>query len=215
MSGYIFDLDGTLFDSMNIWDGIGPGWLRARGIPVPDDYGAAIFNMSFAQSAAYTVERFALPERPGSLLQAWNDMAARAYSQTVPMKPHAREYLQALYESGAKLAVATSLPAALYLPALERLGIRDLFSVICGAEQVPLPKSEPDAFLFCASQLGLHPRECTVFEDLLVAIQSAKSVGMRTVAVYDAASSRDWPQLQQTADVAILTFEDAPPPSST
>ena len=212
MKGYIFDLDGTLLDSMSVWDNIGIDFLKARGITPPPDYMDAIFPMSFEQSAAYTIARFGLPDSPGSLMRAWNEMAAHAYGNTVQMKPGAKEYLFALRGRGVRLAVATSLSGALYRPALRRHGIDQLFDVICGAEEVPCSKSRPDIFLLCARQLGLRPSECVVFEDLLGAVESAKSIGMRVIGVYDQSSEKDWARIKQRADSVIYSFRDAPVP---
>jgi len=210
MKGYIFDLDGTLLDSMSLWDTIGADYLESQGIAAPSDYLEKITPMSFPESAAYTIERFGLPLCPESLMREWNDMAAYAYESTIEMKPHAKEYLLALHERGVKLAVATVLPARLYKPALISHGIYDLFDTICGAEEVSCSKERPDVFLLCARQLGLKPWECVVFEDILQAVKSAKSVGMTVIGVYDKSSDSDWEQIKQLADSAILNFKAAP-----
>ena len=109
MKAFIFDLDGTLFDSMGVWHQIDIDFLQKRGINPPADYAQACSSMSFHEVAAYTIKRFDLPDSIESLKQEWNDMAAYAYGHTVQMKPYAKEYLIMLRECGVKLAVATSL----------------------------------------------------------------------------------------------------------
>jgi len=209
MKAYIFDLDGTLLDSMGVWLDIDIEFLKKRGLAVPDNYFDKISAMGFSQIAAYTIERFGLTDTVDGLLQEWNDMAAYAYGHTVPMKPHAKEYLLAIKERGAKLAIATSTIPELCEIALRNHGIYDWFSAICNSNEVGCGKSRPDVFLLSAQKLGVDPRDCIVFEDILDAVKSAKSVGMTVCGVYDRASESNWDAIKDMADYAILDFRDA------
>ena len=210
MKAYIFDLDGTLLDSMGVWLNIDIEFLEKRGLAVPDDYFDKISSMGFSQIAAYTIERFHLPDTVDGLLREWSDMAAHAYGHTVQMKPHAKEYLFALRERGARLAIATSAIPELCDLALRAHGICDWFSVVCNSNEVGCGKSRPDVFLLAARKLGADPCECVVFEDILDAVKSAKSVGMTVCGVYDKASASDWDAIRGMADYAIADFRDAP-----
>ena len=190
----IFDLDGTLLDSMGVWDQVDIDFLAKRGIEVPADYMGKVAAMQFRQIAEYTIARFGLPDTPEALMQEWDDMARVAYSTVVEAKPHAVEYLSYLKRSGAKLAVATSLPPALREPAMKHVGIFDYFDQIVSVDDAnDVGKDRPDVFLLAAGRLGVVPEQCTVFEDLLVAMRSAKSVGMRVWAIHDDSSDGDWP----------------------
>lgn len=212
MRAYIFDLDGTLLDSMGLWEQIDIDFLTRRGFEVPPDYLAAICSRSFPEAAAYTIERFGLPDGVEALLAEWNGMAEHAYGHTVPMKPHAKWYLQALRERGAKLAVATSLPRALYGPVLRQHGIEAYFDVICSTDEVAYGKTRPDVFLLTAEKLGLPPAGCVLFEDILQAVKSGKAAGMTVYGVYDEASKDDWDEIVKTADGVLYNFKDAPLP---
>lgn len=192
----IFDLDGTLLDSMGVWDQVDIDFLAKRGIEVPADYMGKVAAMQFRQIAEYTIARFGLPDTPEALMQEWDDMARVAYSTVVEAKPHAVEYLSYLKRSGAKLAVATSLPPALREPAMKHVGIFDYFDQIVSVDDAnDVGKDRPDVFLLAAGRLGVVPEQCTVFEDLLVAMRSAKSVGMRVWAIHDDSSDGDWPDI--------------------
>jgi HAD superfamily hydrolase (TIGR01509 family) len=207
---YIFDLDGTLLDSMGVWAQVDADFLAKRGITVPPDYMEAISSMTFHETAAYTVKRFSLQDSIEDLMREWNDMAAYAYCHTVRMKPHAKEFLITLRERGAKLAVATSLSAELCAPVLRNNGIDNFFEVICRTDEVGYGKSHPDVFLITAQKINVPPQDCLVFEDILSAVKSAKSAGMSVCAVYDKASENDWKQIKAEADYAIVDFHEAP-----
>jgi HAD superfamily hydrolase (TIGR01509 family) len=210
---YIFDLDGTLLDSMGVWEQLDIDFLEKRGIAVPPDYMNAVSPMTPYEAAAYTIKRFALKDTIDGLMREWNDMAAYAYGNTVQMKPHAKEYLMTLRERGAKLAVATSLSAELCAPALRNNGIDTIFHAICRTDEAGYGKSRPDVFLLTAQKIGVPPGDCLVFDDILAAVKSAKSVGMSVCAVYDKTSADDWEEIKKTADYAIDDFCGAPLPA--
>ena len=207
---YVFDLDGTLLDSMGVWAQVDADFLAKRGIAVPPDYMDAISSMTFHEAAAYTIKRFSLPDGVEDLMREWNDMAAYAYGHTVKMKPHAKEYLLTLRERGVKLAVATSLFAELCDPAMRNNGIDNLFHAICNTDETGYGKSRPDVFLLAAKKTGVPVGDCLVFEDILAAIKSAKSACMDVCAVYDKTSENDWEEIKATADYAIVDFREAP-----
>lgn len=110
----IFDLDGTLINSMGVWAKIDVDFLKKRGFDVPLDYADEVSARSFYEVAQYTIERFALPETADELMREWNDMAAYAYSHSVFLKPHAKEYLALLKAKNFRLGIATSLTSVLY-----------------------------------------------------------------------------------------------------
>jgi len=214
MKAYIFDLDGTLLDSMDVWKNIDIEFLEKRGITVPKDYSEAISMMTFFEAAPYTVERFNLSCTAEELTQEWNDMAAFAYGHTVQLKPFAKDYLLALKEHGAKLAVATSLFSNLTELSLRNHGIYDLFDVICTTEEAGFGKSHPVVFNLTAQKLGVEPRDCLVFEDIYEAVKSAKSIGMSVCGVYDKSSDVNWEKIKKLADFTIVDFKGAPLPKN-
>lgn len=214
MRACIFDLDGTLLDSMGVWTRIDVDFLTKRGIPVPPDYADAVGALSFQEAAEYTIHRFALPDSARDLMREWSDMAMDAYGYAVPLKPGAREYLMALKARGVRLGVATSLSRALLEPALRNNGVFGLFDAICTTDEVGCGKSRPDVFERAAQKLGVDPKDCVVFEDIPQAILSAKQAGMRVYGVYDDASKAHWAEIRRIADGAIENFVDAPLPET-
>lgn len=209
----IFDLDGTLLDSMGVWDQVDIDFLGKRGIEVPPDYMIKVSSMQFRQIAEYTIARFGLKDTPEELMQEWDDMVRVAYSTTVEAKPGALDYLRDLKSAGVKMGVATSLPPQLREPALRHVGMLDLFDDIVSVDDAnDVGKDQPDVYLLTAERLGVKPADCTVFEDLLVGIKSAKSVGMKVWAMHDDSSDADWPEICDIADGVLFDFHDAPRP---
>lgn len=204
----IFDLDGTLVDSMYVWEKVDEEFLTSRGIPITPDYTEAIKTMYFRTAAEYTIKRYGFRETPEQIIKIWLDMARDEYSNHVSLKSGAADYLRYLKSCGIATAIATSSDSALTLPVLKHHGILDLFDSICYTHDVGKTKSFPDIYLHTAQKLGTAPDNCIVFEDIPQGIGSAKSVGMKTVAVYDRYSESDIPLLKSLADKFIYTFDE-------
>ncbi|MDP4133415.1 MAG: HAD family phosphatase [Bacillota bacterium] len=206
--GAIFDLDGTLLDSMDIWEKIDIEFLAGRGIMMPDDYIAAVTPMGFFQAAQYTIRRFGLKEKPADIMEEWNRMSVESYKNKVTLKPYAKEYLLLLKKHGIKLAVATALSELLYAPALKNNGIYNLFDAFTETSEVKRSKGFPDIYLKAADKIGLPPRECAVFEDIYEGIKGAKDGGFITVGVYDRYSDYEKDKIKELSDLYIRNFKE-------
>ncbi len=208
LTGFIFDLDGTLLDSLWVWSEVDEVFLSRRGLPILPDYAQSIAHLGFADAARYTIDRFGLGETPEQLMQEWYDLARAAYRDRVPLKPHAEEFLRKLCVQGVHISAATSSEPELVLPCLDRLGITGLFQNITTIHEVNCDKSSPDIYLLAAERMGVVPNQCAVFEDILRGIQSAKSAGFYTVAVEEPASALDQIEIEHTADRYIHSFAE-------
>jgi HAD superfamily hydrolase (TIGR01509 family) len=210
-AGAIFDLDGTLIDSMHVWDHISRDWLIAGGTDparIPADMEAAFVSMTIAETTAYVIRRFGIPLSQEEIAARWQAMVLGQYQKTVPLKPGAAELLRALAERGIKLAVATSCFPACCEAALNRHGIGKYFSAIIYTNEVKRNKSFPDIWLAAASRLGLAPETCVVFEDMYGALKGVRAAGMGFAAIYDDTCA-DWPAMRSEADLALLTPAEA------
>jgi HAD superfamily hydrolase (TIGR01509 family) len=213
MAGFkaaIFDLDGTLLDSMGVWEKIDIEFLAKRNLPILSDYADKICALSFTDAAKYTINLYGLQETVEDIISEWNSMALYEYSNNVALKKTALDYLKRLKAAGIKLAVATSLPDVLYVPVLRNNGIYDYFDVFCSIDEVKRGKEYPDIFLLAAERLNIPPESCVVFEDVLPAIISAKSAGMQVYGVYDKYSEKYRLDILRCADEYLLDFQDAP-----
>jgi HAD superfamily hydrolase (TIGR01509 family) len=212
-AGAIFDLDGTLIDSMHVWDHISRDWLIAGGIDpasIPVGMEAAFSSMTITQTTKYVIRRFGLRLSQEEIAAQWQAMVLGQYRDTVPLKPGAAELLRSLAGRGIKLAVATSCFPACCEAALNRHNIRKYFSTIIYSSEVKRDKSFTDIWLAAASRLGLESESCVVFEDLYAALKGVRAAGMGFAAVYDD-SCADWPALQAEADLALRSLEECLP----
>lgn len=204
--GAIFDLDGTLVDSMGVWRQIDVDFLGKRGLSVPPDYLDAITPMGFEAAADYTIDRFGFPETREEIIREWYDMAIYAYANTVPLKKGAMEYLQMLKEQNIKMAVATASDKQLVIPALTNNGVIHMFDNITTVQEVSRGKGFPDVYDKAAERMGIHPAECIVFEDILAGIQGAHMGGYRAVAIFDEHSVEPAEVIKENADAYIMDF---------
>ncbi len=208
--GAIFDLDGTLLDSMWVWDQIDIDFLAKRGIhEVPPDYQETIATFGAEKTAVYTIQRFGLDDKPEDLVQEWLDMALDYYANHLQLKDQVFEYLTRLHEKKIPMAVATSSDIALVRPCLERTGLLPLLETVLTAKDVGRGKQFPDIYLQAAERLQCLPGECLVFEDVLEAAQTAGKAGFPVVGVAEKRCPEDSAKkLMELADFYIESFQE-------
>lgn len=206
--GAIFDLDGTLLDSMNVWRQIDEDFLRKRGFEVPQDYMAAITPLGAKAAAAYTIKRFKLNERPEDIMQEWMSMAQDAYATQVVLKPYVMEYLEQLKRLDIRIAAATSSERELMLPALKRTGILPYFDEIVTVSEVSRGKGFPDIYEKAALQIGEKSQTCVVYEDIIEGVRGANEGGFLSVGVYDPESQSSKEDILRESDVYIHGFDE-------
>ena len=204
--GAIFDLDGTILDSMGVWRQIDVEFLGRRGISVPPDYLEAITPLGFDRAAEYAIGRFPLPASREEIVREWYLMAENAYRYQVELKEGAGEWLNRLKSLNIPLAVATSSDEALFVPALKRTGIYDCFDAFVTVKEVARGKGFPDIYEKAAGRIGCVPEQCVVFEDILQGIRGAKMGGFCAVAVYDEDSAHEEQAMRDAADYYIYSF---------
>lgn len=202
----IFDMDGTLVDSMWIWNEIDREYLAKHNLDIPVSLSQDIAHLSFNEVAIYFKNAFNLPYDIEEIKQHWNDMAYEAYCNKVKLKPGVKEFLNSLKKNNIKIALATSNNTLLLEACLKANGIYEYFNTITLTNEVKRGKDFPDVYLLTASKLGVPPTKCMVFEDLLPAIQGAKKAGMKVIGVYDENSIEQHSDMKVLADDFILDY---------
>ena len=183
--GAIFDVDGTLLDSMFIWDTIGETYLRSIGYQPKENLNETFKNMSLHQAARYYQTEYGVTQSIDEIMDGVNAMLERYYRFEAPLKPGAAELLERLRQNGVKLCIATATDRHLVEAALDRCGVLSCFGEIFTCNEVGHGKDEPDIFEAALRFLGTRREETLVFDDALYAVRTAKEAGFPVAAVYD------------------------------
>lgn len=200
----IFDMDGTLIDSMKIWSNLGREYLRARGISGDiEKEMQEIVPLTMREAAELFRERFSLPEDADRIAQEMYGLMEEHYKNDIPLKKGIREYLERLKKAGVRMCVASATAEYLMEACLERLGILSWFDFILSCESIHTSKREPKIYFEAARRLRAVPEETAVYEDVLHAVQTAKKAGFYVVGVYDEESDSQWEQIGKAADEVI------------
>lgn len=206
IKGVIFDMDGTLLDSMPYWRSVSSNFLRSMGIVPEEGLDRKMATFSIAEGGAYLQQHYLPHMTPQAVNDAVSAYIAHVYADEIEAKVGAVEAVRGLRAQGIRIALATASERCHTDPAFRRLGIYDCFDGIFTCTQAGRGKSHPDVFLLTARELGLEPGECAVVEDAPHALQTAKNAGFITVAVPDA--DMDWEEAQKYADHSLASLLD-------
>lgn len=203
MLGAIFDVDGTLLDSMPIWEDAGEKYLQTIGIVARPELGEILFPMSMEDAAAYMKKEYALSETIEEIVAGVAGVIDDFYRNQVPLKEGAEYLLQELKARGVRMVIATSGDKELVEAAFSRLGVREYFEKIFTCTEVGAGKSKPDIFLKAAEFLKMSPEEIWVFEDALHAIETAKNAGFPVAGIHDKSSERQREEIEKVCDMYL------------
>lgn len=192
----IFDMDGTLLDSMPYWNNLGKSCLTSYGIPIPDNLEERVKVMTLAQSAAYFVNELGLPDDPERVAESMRHSLQRAYGELILPKPGAIDYLRYLQHNGVRICVATATALTLANTCLQRLGILPLLEFVVSCEEAGANKHAPDVYhlavqRFAAAATTIRPEDVAVYEDACHAAQTARAAGFYTMGVHDPLANQE------------------------
>lgn len=182
----LFDMDGTLIDSNGIWKDVDTEFLARRGLPYTKEYYEGVAHTIFPLAANFTKSFCHLQESEEAIMEEWMELAGDIYATSVAEKPAVREFLEKMRSQGERMAVVTSAVPVHCRAALEHLKLLPYFERVFFAQELGTEKKYPALWERVASELGVSPDACTVFDDSVEAIRGAKKAGMHTVGVYDA-----------------------------
>lgn len=209
MNAVIFDMDGTLIDSMWIWTSIDEVYMKKYNLEMPENFHDGMEGMSYSEVAQYFKDCFPeLPFTTQEIMDEWTEMAYERYTTQVELKKGAREFLEYIRELGIHTGIATSNGRKLVDDTLAALGIRDLFDSVRCAHEAGAGKPAPDVYLLVAEDLKVDPAHCLVFEDVPMGILAGKNAGMWVCAVKDPFSEDQIEKKRSLADYYIQDYDD-------
>ncbi len=204
MKAVIFDLDGTLVDSMGVWLNVDKVFLGKRGIEVPKDLFDSVPNgNSYSGLAQHFKDRFNLPDTIEEIMQEWTDKVYELYDTEIKLKPGAMEVLRFLSSLNIPMAIGTSNSTELAELTLKRNGIHSFFEHIQTGSNVIKGKPHPDIYLEAARRLGVNPEDIVVVEDTIAGVQAGNSAGMTTYGIYDKWAEHEHSMIKEEADMFV------------
>ena len=209
IKGVIFDIDGTLLDSMPLWNNLGERYLQKLGFTEEETEGLSqrISTMPFAEGIRYIKKAYTLNLAEEKIREQLQEMIAGAYCDEIALKAGVKEYLQFLKERGIPCILATAGDAFLATAALKRLKVWEEFQGLLLCEEFNTSKREAKIYFLAMERLSLsRPEEVLVCEDVLHAVKSAKQAGFQVCGILDEANREDWAMIQEVADFTVKDF---------
>lgn len=189
IKGAIFDMDGTLIDSLFLWgvilDEFGKKYLNGNEFIINEEDDKKIRTMTLKDVAYYLHEKYNLASSGDELLDTINEIVADFYSNKVNLKEGVMEFLESCYQNNVKMCIASATDVKLLNLAIDHCNIRKYFSDILSCADLGIGKDKPDIYLKALECLGTNIDDTYVFEDAYVAIKTATDLGIKTVAIYD------------------------------
>lgn len=208
ITGAIFDMDGTLLDSMDLWMGTIPAFLRRIGLPLTDAQANEVECMMLEEIPGWIERNFGIGMEPSVLILGINQETEYGYYNTVVPKPGVVETLEKLRDMGVKMVIATATERYLTEAVLERLGLDQYFETYFTASEYHTSKYEPEIFRIAHEFLGTPKESTWVFEDALKCIRGAKKAGFQVVAVEDSYAEPNRADIKALADHYVTHLTD-------
>lgn len=205
--GAIFDLDGTLIDSMYIWDTVGEDYLRSLGREPKENLAETFKTFTLEQAAMYYIEHYGVNLSVGEIVAGINETLENYYINTIPLKKGVAGFLERLKSENVKMCIATATDRHLVEAALKRCGVREYFSEVFTCSTVGYSKETPHIYREAQRHLQTEKCETVVFEDVYHALKTAKDDGFVCAAVFDAHEQLQ-DRLREEAHIYIEDFTD-------
>lgn len=203
----IFDMDGTLIDSMPAWENLGRDYLKQKGIKVPENLNKIINAMSLTESASYFRREFGIKASVKKIISDINKLIEDKYRYEIQLKPYVKKYISSLKNDGITMCIATATPLELAEAALKRLNVLQYFSCIVCCDEIGVGKNKPDVYYLAIKKMGANIEDTMVYEDADYAIKTAKKAGFYTIGVYDETAGMSKEEMKLLCDKYIESFK--------
>lgn len=204
---YLFDFDGTLVDSMPMWEDIDRRYLAKHNIPVPEGLSERLIPLNEDDTAAVFLE-LGCPGTVASIRAEHDRMAQEEYENSIPLKEGARELLSCLKERGAILGIISASTLQRMLPCIARLGMTGYFNIILPCGEYSMSKNTAEPYCLALQTLGVNADEAVFVDDFYGNIDGARMAGITTVGVYDSVGASTWDQMQRSADLCVMSLTE-------
>ncbi|MBQ7014769.1 MAG: HAD-IA family hydrolase [Clostridia bacterium] len=206
----VFDLDGTLVESMKYWRGLPFAFLYEKyglkNFPEEEIESVIFSNLNYNESFRYLNQKYGYPKMR-IYQQDIFDMMYKFYSTVIDIKPYVREFLDKLKNEGVKCAIATATPRRESSRVLERLGLSEYFEFILTVDEVGKSKFFPDIFDKCLERFGAKKENTMVFEDALYSIKTLKANGYKVCGIEDYCE-KEHDKVKELSDIYIVNYKE-------
>lgn len=206
----IFDMDGTILDSSDMWDAVAENVIMAWGYTPKPTIREDVLPLGFLDMAPYLKSEYNMTQSVDEINEAISQRIGRYYTKEAQLKPGALELLQAMKAAGMKIALLTATSHIFAEPAMRLVGAWELFDAAISCAEIGYTKYGPEPFQVALERLGTTVEDTWVFEDALYAVSTAKGMGFRVCAIADSAAAFQWADIQKTADCCMDTFHQWP-----
>lgn len=203
---FLFDLDGTILDSLEIWNDIDLLFFKNHNLIMGEDYHIAIAPLTLEETATYTKNTYKLDIDEEQIMKEWSDLAIKEYAENVNLKKGVKEFLDYLKNKNVHLAIATSCNEEMFKPCLERYGIVSYFEHFYTSQNLKINKSNTNFFKEILNEYKIEPDQILFFEDSLASMKCAKSLGFNVVAVMDKKWEKQKEEIIASSDDQIEDF---------
>lgn len=208
IDGVIFDIDGTILDSMSIWDKAAEMFLNSMGIEAENGLGKTMFSMTMTNGAEFLKDRYLLNMDVDAIIAGINKTIEDFYYYQVQLKEGVEQFLKDMKQTGIKMVAATSSDRQVVEKTLKRLNVMSYFERIFTCTEIGVGKVKPDIYFAAAEYMGTPLKDTWVFEDALYAIQTAKNAGFRTVGVFDNSSIVNLEEIKRISDIYLKKIDN-------
>ncbi|MDO5402892.1 MAG: HAD family phosphatase, partial [Eubacteriales bacterium] len=203
MLNYIFDMDGTLLDSMPYWRRLAREYLISKGISIPENFDEITYTMDLNESSRYFIEKFHINMTSEDMKEEVIELIKYHYAVDIPPKPGVIEFLKKKRDEGCRMCIFTTSDRKCAESSMKRLGVFECFENIFTVYDIGINKKHKESYIKICELMNFKPEETWVYEDVIHGVESAKSAGCKVAAVYDEDSAHIWKEISKKADKVI------------